>query len=113
MPLSPTPLAGVLDDAAYNGDAAATTGSGVLYQPGPDLDRDLSPGGTATVTYSVTVSNPDTGRHPVRHGHLAVAGEQLRLGEHRPAVHHHGDGVGADDRFDGRRGDRDARARRW
>ena len=32
-------LSGVLDDAAYNGDAAATTGSAVLRQPEPDLDR--------------------------------------------------------------------------
>ena len=32
-------LASVLDDAVYNGDAAATAGHGVLRQPGPDLDR--------------------------------------------------------------------------
>ena len=36
-------LSGVLDDAAYNGNAAATAGHGRLHQPGPDLDRE--PGG--------------------------------------------------------------------
>ncbi len=45
------PLAGVLDDAAYNGNAAATSGSVSYHQPEPDLDR--QPGG---------------GRH--RHHHL-------------------------------------------
>ena len=42
------PLSGVLGGAAYNGDAAALTGTGtgghrVLHQPGPGLDRELSP----------------------------------------------------------------------
>ena len=32
-------LTGVLDDAAYNGDATATTGTALLRQPHPDLDR--------------------------------------------------------------------------
>ena len=32
-------LSGVLDDAAYNGDAAATAGSVSFASPGPDLDR--------------------------------------------------------------------------
>ena len=34
------PLAGVLDDAAYNGDAAATAGTVTVHQPEPDLDRE-------------------------------------------------------------------------
>ena len=55
-------LAGVLDDAAYNGDAAATHRHGLLHQPGPDLDRAAwRPAAAATVTFSVTVNNPDTG----------------------------------------------------
>ncbi len=56
------PLAGVLDDAAYNGDAAATAGHG-LATPAPNLTwtGDLAPGASATITYSVTVNNPDTG----------------------------------------------------
>ncbi len=61
---SPTPLAGVLDDAAYNGDAARDRRA-----PCPTPARSLSwtgslaPGATATVTFSVTVNNPDTGEH--------------------------------------------------
>ena len=54
-------LTGVLDDATYNNDAAATAGSVELDQPGPDLDGDLHPGTSATMTFSVTVNNPDTG----------------------------------------------------
>ena len=56
-------LTGVLGDAAYNGDAAAT--AGVVSYASPDLTwtGDLSPGDSATVTYSVTVNNPDTGGH--------------------------------------------------
>ena len=54
-------LTGVLGNAAYDGDAAATAGTHLLRQPRPDLDRRPGPGGTATITYSVTVSNPDTG----------------------------------------------------
>ena len=55
------PLAGVLDDAAYNSDAAATTG--LVSYTSPDLTwtGDLNPGDTATITYTVTVNNPDTG----------------------------------------------------
>ena len=54
-------LAGVLDDATYNSDAAATTGTvgvagGVLSWSGA-----MAPGETATITYSVTVSNPAAG----------------------------------------------------
>ena len=34
------PLAGVLDDAAYNSDAAATAGTVSYASPDPDLDRE-------------------------------------------------------------------------
>ena len=55
-------LAGVLDDATYDNDAAATGGGTVSYAA-PDLTwtGDLSPGATVTVTYSVTVNDPATG----------------------------------------------------
>ena len=96
------PLAGVLDDAAYNGDAAATSGTVTYTSPDLTWTGTVPAAGTVTVTYSVTVNSPDAGNwHPGLHAHLAVAGERLRLGEHRPAVHRHGDGVGADDRYDG------------
>jgi uncharacterized repeat protein (TIGR01451 family) len=54
-------LTGVLTDAAYNGDAAATAGTVGYASPVITWTGDLAPGGTATITYSVTVDNPDTG----------------------------------------------------
>ena len=55
------PLAGVLDDAAYNGDAAATAGSVSYTSPNLTWTGNLAAGATATITFSVTVNNPDTG----------------------------------------------------
>ena len=58
-------LTGILGDAAYNGDAvAATTGTAgsVSYtSPGLTWTGNLAVGGSVTITYSVTVNNPDTG----------------------------------------------------
>ncbi|MBF9131694.1 DUF11 domain-containing protein [Plantactinospora sp. S1510] len=56
-------LAGLLDDATYNGDATPSVGSVVLT--GTDLvwTGSLTPGSTATITYSVTVDTPDAGNH--------------------------------------------------
>ena len=55
------PLAGVLDDAAYNGNAAATAGSVSFASPNLTWTGNLAAGATATITFSVTVNNPDTG----------------------------------------------------
>ena len=46
---------------AFGNDAAAS--SGVVNFTSPDLTwaGDLSPGQSATITFSVTVNNPDTG----------------------------------------------------
>ena len=54
-----------LDDAAYNGDATATTGSIALASGGESLTwtGNLPPGASVTITFSVTVDNPDTGNH--------------------------------------------------
>jgi hypothetical protein len=54
-------LADVLDDATYKGGAVAA--SGVVSFASPDLTwtGDLSPGDTVTVTYSVSVNDPETG----------------------------------------------------
>ncbi|GAA4160645.1 hypothetical protein GCM10022286_16980 [Gryllotalpicola daejeonensis] len=51
-------LSAVTDDAAYNGDASngATVTGNVLAWSGP-----LAVGATETITYSVTVDNPDNG----------------------------------------------------
>ncbi len=55
------PLAGVLDDAAYNGNAAATAGSVSYTSPNLTWTGNLAAGAAATITFSVTVNNPDTG----------------------------------------------------
>jgi uncharacterized repeat protein (TIGR01451 family) len=54
-------LTGVLDDASYDHDATAT--AGVVSFTSPDLTwtGNLSAGATVTITYSVTVDDPDTG----------------------------------------------------
>ena len=55
-------LAGVLDDATYDNDAAATGGGTVSFaSPNLTWTGDLSPGATVTVTYSVSVNDPATG----------------------------------------------------
>ncbi|WP_433372608.1 putative Ig domain-containing protein [Streptosporangium sp. CA-115845] len=54
-------LTGVLDDAVYNGDATATTGSVSFADPTLTWTGDLAVGASATITYSVTVRNPDPG----------------------------------------------------
>ena len=56
-------LVGVLDDAAYNTDAAATSGAVSFSSPVLSWSGDLAVGASAAVTYSVTVDNPDTGNH--------------------------------------------------
>ena len=57
------PLGGVLDDAAYNGNASATTGSVSFTSPVLTWTGNLNPGAAATITYTITVHNPDTGDH--------------------------------------------------
>ncbi|WP_440070964.1 putative Ig domain-containing protein [Streptosporangium sp. OZ121] len=54
-------LAGVLDDAAYNGDASATTGGVTFTSPDLTWTGALNPGQAVTVTYSITVDDPGTG----------------------------------------------------
>ena len=72
-------LAGVLGDAAYNGDAAATAGSVSYAAPNLTWTGNLSPGGSATITYSVTVNNPDTGGQVLANTVTSTtAGQQLR-----------------------------------
>ena len=54
-------LSDVLDDASYNGDAAATAGSVSFASPNLTWTGTLAVGAAATITFSVTVNNPDTG----------------------------------------------------
>ena len=55
------PLGGVLNDATYDNDAIASSGSVSYASPTLTWTGDLAPGATTTITYSVTVNNPDTG----------------------------------------------------
>ncbi|MCW2865487.1 MAG: hypothetical protein JWP48_7195 [Actinoallomurus sp.] len=54
-------LSGVLQDADYDNDATATSGALTYTSPTLTWTGDLSPGDTTTITYSVTVKNPDPG----------------------------------------------------
>ncbi|QKW21200.1 DUF11 domain-containing protein [Kitasatospora sp. NA04385] len=56
-------LSGILDDAAYNGDAKATSGTVTYQQPELAWAGSVPAGGSVTITYSVTVDRPDTGDH--------------------------------------------------
>ncbi|MFD8528088.1 beta strand repeat-containing protein [Streptosporangium canum] len=54
-------LAGILDDAVYNGDATATSGSLSIGGSTLTWTGDLAVGASTTVTYTVTVRPPDPG----------------------------------------------------
>ncbi len=54
-------LAGVLDDADYNGNATTTAGSVDYTAPALTWTGDLAVGATAVVSFSVTAHNPATG----------------------------------------------------
>ena len=55
------PLGGVLDDAAWNGDAVASGGTLTFASPNLSWTGNVPANGTITITYTVTVNNPDTG----------------------------------------------------
>ncbi len=55
------PLGGVLTDAAYNHDATATTGAVSYAAPTLTWTGSLGINDSATITYTVTINNPDTG----------------------------------------------------
>ena len=56
-------LSGLLADATYNQDVSATAGSASYAAPVLSWSGPVPVGGTATVTYSVTVKKPDSGPH--------------------------------------------------
>ena len=78
-------LTGVLDDAAYNNDAAATTGTVSYASPALTWTGNLAAGATATITYSVTVDNPDTGDKLLTTVTSAAAGNNCPPGSTDPA----------------------------
>ena len=54
-------LGGELDDATYNGDAATTAGAVTATAAAITWTGDLLVGASATITFSVTVADPDNG----------------------------------------------------
>ena len=85
------PLSGVLDDATYNSDASATAGTVSFTSPNLTWTGNLAAGASATITFSVTVNNPDTGnQHPDQHDHLDDLRQQLRGRQRRPALYRDG-----------------------
>ncbi|WP_371602961.1 hypothetical protein OG345_14510 [Streptomyces sp. NBC_01220] len=59
-------LSGVLDDAALTAGPTASTGSAQVAGNTLDWSGNLAPGDTATITYTVTVDDPDTGDATLR-----------------------------------------------
>ena len=55
------PLTSVLGNAVYNANASATAGTVSYASPNLTWTGNLAVGAVATITYSVTVSSPDTG----------------------------------------------------
>lgn len=56
-------LTDVLADATYGGDAVASSGAVAYTAPNLAWSGGLAAGDTATITYSATVKNPDSGDH--------------------------------------------------
>ncbi|MFC7646642.1 isopeptide-forming domain-containing fimbrial protein [Streptosporangium lutulentum] len=78
-------LSGVLDDATYNNDARASSGSVTLTGPTLDWKGDLPAGTKVTITYSVTVNDPPTGDLTLRSRALGVSpGSNCRAGSTDP-----------------------------
>ena len=62
-------LSDVVDDAAYNNDVSATTGTAAFNSPDTiTWNGNLNVGQTATITYSLTMNNPTTGNGTLRNG---------------------------------------------
>ena len=115
------PLAGVLGNAAYRNDAAAVitgtaTSAGSVSYTSPDLGwaGTVPASGSVTLTYSVTVDNPDTGSQILASTVTSAStGSNCGGRVRRPAVHRHRDGLGADHRLHGEYRHRPPRAGWW
>ena len=79
-------LGGLLDDASYNHDAHPTGGSVSYTSPVLTWTGNLDPGQAVVITFSVTVSNPDTGDQVmVNTAVSAVTGSNCLAGSTDPA----------------------------
>lgn len=78
-------LRNLLDDAVYQGDVSATQGQVAYADPAISWTGDLSPGASATISYSVVINDPDMGDHVLESkvvsdaGVLAEAKDQVQL----------------------------------
>ncbi len=83
-------LSQVLDDATYDNDATSG-GVGVVTYTAPTISwtGPLAAGAVATITYSVTVNNPDTGNGKLDNTVVTVPGEGGNCARrfHRPRMH--------------------------
>ena len=94
-------LSDVLDDASYNGDASATAGSVSFASPNLTWTGNLAVGAAATITFSVTVNNPDTGNKTLASKVTSTtASNNCASRQYRRAVLKHGRGLDTDDRAD-------------
>ena len=92
-------LTGLLDDAAYGADAAATSGVVSYASPVLTWTGNLTPGQAATITYTVTVDNPETGDNILTNTVTSAApGSNCRDRIHRPPLRQHRPGGHADHR---------------
>ena len=86
---SPTPSK-LLDDATYNNDAAATSGTVSYASPVITWTGDLAVGASAVITWTVTVHNPDTGdKTLVTEAASDRPWQQLPAGQLQPGVQPH------------------------
>ena len=78
-------LTDVLKDARYNGDQSASTGTASWSTPVLSWSGGLAPAAVATVTYSVTVNNPDAGDHTLINTVVSpTTGSNCLLGSNDP-----------------------------
>ncbi|MDX3386646.1 GEVED domain-containing protein [Streptomyces niveiscabiei] len=73
-------LTDVIDDATYNNDAGATDGTVSYTSPKVTWSDDLAAGATATITYSATVNDPDTGNQSLGNSVVSTAGSNCAQG---------------------------------
>jgi uncharacterized repeat protein (TIGR01451 family) len=78
-------LTDVLKDARYDGDQSASTGTASWSTPVLSWSGGLAPAAVATVTYSVTVNNPDAGDHTLINTVVSpTTGSNCLLGSNDP-----------------------------
>ena len=81
----------MLANAVYNANATATAGTVSYTSPNLTWTGNLAVGAVATITYSVTVSSPDTGGILANTVTSTTAGSNCAAGGGNPP-HRHGDG---------------------